>query len=344
MVAVSRKLKVCAGLVSVALGCAAQAAQATPPEPAADAPVFATVNGEAIPVARFFTAVQEGVRRKFYHGTVPERQLAEYQREVGKELVERVLLVQEARKRKIAVDPSRIEDDLAALDAKNRGRPGWEQAREAVLGARRTVVEEDLLIEELRERTESRIGQPTPAQLQKFYEANLDLFTEPAKVGVSMILLHVDPWRPPEVWEETREHAATLVAGLRAGGDFAALARKHSKDEVSAEKGGDMGLLHKGILGPLVQDTLDKLNPGEVADPVRLLQGIAIFRLDREIPAQQVSLDSARERAVRLWQRQQREQAWKDLVAGLRKNGKVTVNERLYLPLPASEPAPAQAR
>ena len=99
-----------------------------------------------------------------------------------------------------------------------------------------------------------------------------------------------------------------------------------------------MGWLHLGTLPGPIQEVLDKLKPGETAaDPVQVLEGIAILRLDEIQPEQQRTFGEVQERARALWQREQAEQAWKSFLAQLRQNAKVQIDESKLLPL-AAEP------
>ena len=71
------------------------------------------------------------------------------------------------------------------------------------------------------------------------------------------------------------------------------------------------------MLAPEAQQHVEGLIPGNIAAPLRLLQGIAIFRLEGRVPAQLNDFDQVRERALGLLQRQQQKQAWLQLLEEL---------------------------
>lgn len=101
-----------------------------------------------------------------------------------------------------------------------------------------------------------------------------------------------------------------------------------------------MGWMHRGTLPMPVQEVLDKLKPGETAaDPVQVLEGVAILRLDAVEPEHLRTFGEVRERASALWQREQAEQAWKSFLAQLRQNAKVQIDESKLLPLAATDSA-----
>jgi len=116
---------------------------------------------------------------------------------------------------------------------------------------------------------------------------------------------------------------------LLQGEDFGELARRHSDDE-SAERGGDMGYLHKGMLGSQAQEVIDSLQQGEMAAPAMLLEGVAIFVLEDRISPRLNPLDKVRARAETLWLREARERAYSELVQSLRDRAEVTFSNPSY--------------
>jgi parvulin-like peptidyl-prolyl isomerase len=135
-----------------------------------------------------------------------------------------------------------------------------------------------------------------------------------------------------------------LVRQLRQGADFAELARLHSQD-ASAEAGGDLGYLHRGMLGSTAEQALAPLAPGEVSEPVRLLEGIAIFALRERRTPRLSPLAEVRARAAELCRRERSDQARRALLARLRAGAHIEVPDPGYRVLLAGgvEPAPDAA-
>ena len=101
-----------------------------------------------------------------------------------------------------------------------------------------------------------------------------------------------------------------------------------------------MGWMHRGTLPMPVQEALDKLKAGETAaDPVQVLEGVVILRLDAVEAEKLRTFGEVQERARALLQREQAEQAWKSFLAQLRQNAKVQIDESKLLPLAGSEAA-----
>ena len=184
-----------------------------------------------------------------------------------------------------------------------------------------------------------KVPAPSEKQLRDYYAAHQDKFTAPEQQRVSLILLKVDPSSPNEVWQAAQDAGKDLTKRLSAGADFAELARDYS-DDSSAEAGGDMGYLHTGMLAEAAQETVNKLKPGETSDPITLMEGVTILRLTDRVPPKLNSFDEAKERVRSLWLAEQSELAWNSLIAKLKKNTPIRINELRYLPLPDAAAKP----
>ena len=161
------------------------------------------------------------------------------------------------------------------------------------------------------------------------------MFVEPEQVKLSVILLKVDPSSPQAVWNSAIEEGKQLHKKLLAGADFSEMAKLHSGDR-SAPQGGQMDYTHRGMLPEAVHGVVDKLKARELSEPVQLLEGVAILRLDDRRPAQQRSFEHAKARAADLWQRAEAEACWSKLIADLRRAATIRIDESQYAPLPAT--------
>ena len=77
---------------------------------------------------------------------------------------------------------------------------------------------------------------------------------------------------------ELRENAARIVEQLRGGADFAGMARQLSNG-VTAAAGGDVGWVLKEQLLEEVGAAIDKLDPGEITEPIGTSGGYLIIQL-----------------------------------------------------------------
>jgi peptidyl-prolyl cis-trans isomerase SurA len=79
--------------------------------------------------------------------------------------------------------------------------------------------------------------------------------------------------------EENHARILQLEQRLRAGEDFATLARTHSQDTMSAARGGDLGWVGPGDTAPAFEAAMDKLKPGEISPPVKTRFGWHIIQV-----------------------------------------------------------------
>ena len=293
--------------------------------------VVARVGDTSISRDEFDQALAMAARRKFYHGKTPDGEMAALQREVARNMVDNMLLLKEAKRQGLKPDPAPIKKALGEYETRYKSSEQWQSKRAVLLPKLQKQLETDSLLEQLQKKV-SNVAPPDAAQLQSYYAANLDKFTEPERSRVSTILLKVDPSSLRPVWDKTRTEAEGMVKKLRAGTNFAQRARQRSGDD-SATKGGDMGYLHRGMLAEPAQVIVDKLKPNEISEPVTLLQGVAIFRLDERKAAVQNPLSKVEQRARELWQREQGERAWQGLLTALRKATPAVIDESNFLPV-----------
>jgi len=326
MNALARQLLVC-----VAALLAPHAAQPQPrPATAASAPPFATVGSTSISGADYQRALAVAMRKRYYHARPPEAEFAKFQREVGDDLVNRVLLLAEARRRGVLPDAERIQATLAGYDAQYKGSANWQANRERMLAAVRPQLESDSLLERL-ELAVRQVPEPDETATRAYYDGHKDLFVEPEQVKLAVILLRVAPNAPQASWNGARDEARNLHRRLQAGADFAELARLHSGDR-SAARGGEMDYTHRGMLPAAVHAVVDALAVGGLSEPTQLLEGFAILRLDGRRPAQQRAYEPVKARAAELWRRDEGEARWKRLIADLRQATTIRIDESHYAP------------
>jgi hypothetical protein len=296
--------------------------------------VFAQVNGAEISARDYDTAYAAAVRQKFYHRAPPEEQLAAFRREVGDRLINRVLLVKEAERRGIRPDARKVADTLAGYDKRYSASPQWQKGRDAMLPGLKRELEQQSVLEQL-EKQMRTVPEPSEKQARAYFDKHPDRFTEPERVNLSVILLKVHPSSPKAAWDKAMEEGASIVKRLERGADFAELAKLHSGD-VTAQKGGAMGYVHRGMLPEDVHKVVDQLKPGSISQPVRVLEGVAVLRLNDRKVAHRMAFAEVRQRAAELLKREQSQESWERFIAGLRDAADIKIDGSRYPALSAA--------
>lgn len=138
-------------------------------------------------------------------------------------------------------------------------------------------------------------GEIEPELIEEYYEANEDEFKQPEQVQARHILLKVPTNVSDEREAEIRTKAESLLQQLRDGADFDELAKEHSEDTATAEKGGDLGLFPQGQMVAPFDETVFGLEVGELSEPVRTTFGFHIIRLDDKVEAGVKSLTEVKD-------------------------------------------------
>ena len=111
-----------------------------------------------------------------------------------------------------------------------------------------------------------------------------DKFTEPEQVRARHILVKVAPDAAAEAKAAARKKAEELLAKVKAGADFAALAKERSDDPGSAAKGGDLGLFPRGRMTPAFEEAAFALQAGGVSDVVETPFGFHVIKVEEHRP------------------------------------------------------------
>ena len=121
---------------------------------------------------------------------------------------------------------------------------------------------------------------PTEAEIRQAYEARAAKYRVDEQRRASHILLQAGADAKPADKEAAKAKAAELAAEARKSpAKFAELAKKHSQDPGSADKGGDLGLFGRGMMVKAFEDAVFAGKEGEVLGPVESEFGFHVIRI-----------------------------------------------------------------
>jgi peptidyl-prolyl cis-trans isomerase D len=116
----------------------------------------------------------------------------------------------------------------------------------------------------------------TEEQLRAAYEAERERYELAEQRHARHILIEVAEGQE----DAARGVAESVLARLRGGEDFAAVAAEVSADAGTKAQGGDLGWIARGMLVGPFEDALFAMQPGELSEPVRSEFGFHIIRLE----------------------------------------------------------------
>jgi len=299
----------------LAFGLAAACARRGLPD--LDPSVVATVNGEAIPVVEFERElalayeIPEGAT-----APAPDQLLA-LKQTVLQGLLDRQLLLQEARAKGITIPPVAVQSAVERLKAEYQDGGFQEALSQGRLSEpdfqRKTAAR--LTVEKLVDEVVYERVAVTEEELQGYLDAHAAEFQEPEQVHAAQIVV------------KDVEDARRLREELSRGAKFGDLARAHSLS-ADARLGGDLGWFPKGVM-PLEFDKVAfSLQPGQTSDVVTSEYGFHIFKVLDRRPAHKKDLAQVRREVERRLLRDKQEKAQATYVHGLADKATIRINEK----------------
>ena len=195
-------------------------------------------------------------------------------------LIEMELLTQEAKKAGVTVKPEESAQRYEQFK-KNFPKPedfalflkNMDMTEEKL----RKDTERELVVNTLMEKWFVTLPPVTDAELEKYYKDNPQQFQQKERVKASHILVKVEEGASAETKAAAKKKIEGVQAKLKAGGDFAALAKENS-DCPSKERGGDLGFFGKGQMVPEFETAAFALKPGELSGVVETKFGYHIIK------------------------------------------------------------------
>ena len=169
----------------------------------------------------------------------------------------------------------------------------------------------------------------TGEELEAAYQESLDRYVAPERVRVSYLELRLDSmddgaplseeaimayyeahaldFMAPELRKlrqiflkgaESDELAQELYRRLQEGEDFGELARAHSQDELSRDRGGEVGWVATGDLPEDLGALVFSLDPGKVSEPIKTDRGVYVLDVLELEPSRLRSLEEVRDQVA----------------------------------------------
>lgn len=236
-----------------------------------------------------------------------EMQLREWSRE---NVIERVLLRQEALKNPEPIPAEQIEEALQLIRTKSSGQPN------CILPQADNLLEKDieirLRIERLVQKVTSKVAPPKNKDISEFYRKHKEEFFTPELVRASHIVKNVG--------EDANESAALeairkIQQDLNEGASFEELADRYSD---CPGNGGDLGYFPRGQMVEEFDRVVFAIDIGQTSDIFRSVFGFHIARVHDKKPAGIRALQEVRGEIEAALFRQKQERAMEDFLDRLK--------------------------
>ena len=239
-----------------------------------DAVIESEIENQLEPMAPFMTAEQLGEQKK--------KMLGQYKNPQAKQQFLQAWIAQEVLYRQA------LEEELAE-------KP---EAKKLIDNLTRGALSQLLMNNELA----SKIN-ITETDVQTYYTANKDKFIEPARAGISHILL------------DEQQQASELIGRIKGGEDFGELAKQFSKDESTKEKAGkietevqeDSAIPGIGTYEELNKKIFAVKAPKVLDEPFKTEKGWEIVKVETLSPQRQKTLDEVSQQVISMLAGQKRQ-------------------------------------
>jgi peptidyl-prolyl cis-trans isomerase C len=165
----------------------------------------------------------------------------------------------------------------------------------------------------------------TDQELDAFYKGNPEQFKSPESVRASHILIGVAKDATPATKAAAKTEAEGVLKRVKAGEDFAALAKQYSKDPGSAAVGGDLNFFPKGQMVPAFDAAAFALKPGEVSNLVETEFGYHIIKLTEKKEGRTVPLAEVKDRLSEFLKQRKQQELVQQYLLSLKSKYKVEV-------------------
>lgn len=244
--------------------------------------IVAVVNTElvtAVEVERRVQRAQEEARRAGQR-LPPESELRQ---QVLDALIEERVIVTYARESGMKIDEPDLDRAVQGVAQNNQLTPA--QLRERLraegidYGRFRANLKDQMMIERVREREVYQRIRITDAEIDGFVEQRRQSLKADAELNIAQVLVAVPDGADEATVAARRARAEQALARVKAGEDFAVVARELS-DDASRDKGGELGMRPASRLPDLFVETVRNLSRGELAAaPVRSGAGFHVLKL-----------------------------------------------------------------
>lgn len=195
------------------------------------------------------------------------------------------LLVAKADEDSVTVSDDEVQQQLEAQIQSRVQQVGSEARLEEIYGMPiskikreyRDEMRKNLLVQKMQQQhfQGEQVGR---YEVEDFYRTYRDSLP-PVPDEVDLSRIYVVPRPTTAAVEEARVRAQALLDSLKAGADFATLAKKYSQDPGSAQQGGDLGLVRRGQFVKEFETAVFSLQDGEISPIVQSEFGFHIIQL-----------------------------------------------------------------
>lgn len=292
--------------------------------------IIAVVNNEAITLSELekIVSVESQEALKGISEENKAKAEAKLRKEILKELIERRLQLQRARRLGIDVSKEDVREAIEDIKRKNAlDNAAFENA----------LARENLTLKEYEEQLRNQLIIArlintevkskvviSDKDIESHYEMNKKDYILAEYIKVSHIFLKLPEKAGEKEKTEIEEILDEILKRLKNGEDFGDVAKAYSQGP-TASSGGSLGQLKKGEMAPELEKVAFSLKVGEISDPVRTTSGIHILKIDEKIEGRYRHLEEVKEEIKNALIEKEVEKRYREWLSSLRENSFIEI-------------------
>ncbi|MGE7842748.1 peptidylprolyl isomerase [Lysinibacillus sp. NPDC093712] len=206
----------------------------------------------------------------------------QYGADVLDTLINNKIVELEATKEGITVSDDAIQAEYDELVESYGGEDSLQEALDAN-GLTKESVKENIRMYQLTKDVIAASVDISDEELTQYFEENKDDYGQQEQVVASHIFL------------EDEATAKEVEAKIKAGEDFAELAKAYSTDTDTSEDGGDLGYISRGQMDEQFEEAAFALEKGAVSSVVQSAEGYHIIKVTDKVPAEEAVFEDVKD-------------------------------------------------
>jgi len=206
----------------------------------------------------------------------------QYGTEVLETLITNKIVELEAKKEDVSVSEDTIQEEYEELAESYGGEESLQAALEEN-GLTEQSVKDNIRMYQLTKNVIATSVDISDEEVAQYFEDNKDSYGQKEEVVASHILL------------EDEATAKDVLAKIKAGEDFADLAKTYSIDTTTNEAGGEIGYISRGQMEEQFEEVAFGLEKGSISDIVQTSEGYHIIKVTDKVPAEEAVFEDIKD-------------------------------------------------
>ncbi len=288
--------------------------------------IVAIVNDDIITLSQYkqyHDTLYQMLRAQF-QGEEFEKQYSRMKGEILDNMITELLLLQLAREKKLNVS-EQVKETVERIKKENEIASDeelrYELSRQGIDYEQwLKQMEENLMRQALIFTEVDRTLVLDDSEIVNYYKLHPEEFVQPEEYQLRAVYLSSEHRSEEELGTLKKE----IERGIKAGADFAEMAGQYADEPLRGRKG-DLGSFKKGQLEKSLQDTVEKLRPGEISSWVQVRGGWYLLKLESKKESRLMTFEEVKKDIEEKIFSEKRAKKLKEFLTGIREKSYIKI-------------------